>query len=157
MIGIVCSYAGFCAAGRLKKRRDTIRGFIASLKAAETEILFGRTDLREIFKRLSAGSCENDFFGACAKYTGELGIRQAWSRALNETTDMLKNDEKEVIRSLGSELGMSDVEGQKRAIERVCGLLERAYDEANGEYMRLGGVYRKCGVLCGAFVVIVLL
>lgn len=154
MIGTVSTYCGFAAAERLKQRRELIKGFISSLKAMETEILFGRGSLGEIFRRLDGRFIKQKFYGVCADYIERMGIKKAWETSLSETAQGLKAEEYDILNALGGELGMSDTDGQKRAIDHVCTLLERVYDEADKEYVRLAGVYRKCGILCGAFIIL---
>lgn len=156
LIGAVCAWYGFLSADRLKRRRTFLNEFIASLNALETEIAFGRYELGVIFGRLDEARGLFGLYGRCAALLETEGIRSAWHNAVREAAGAgcLKKEDIQAIESLGSELGMSDVNGQKKVIERVCGLLEPQLKNAEEDYKRLGRVYRSCGILAGIFVVI---
>lgn len=156
MIGIVCAAAGFRMADRLKRRKDFITSFITALTVMQTEIEFGKYELKEIFKKFYGIRALCGFFESCAEYMGEKGVRRSWSLSAEMVRDKagLKKQDIESIISLGSELGMSDVGGQKKSIGRCIELLKNNACDADREYTRMARVYRGCGLLAGAFVVI---
>ncbi|MGM9936954.1 MAG: hypothetical protein ACI38A_06385 [Candidatus Ornithomonoglobus sp.] len=83
-------------------------------------------------------------------------MRSAWGLAAKEAAGQgcLKKEDISVISSLGSELGMSDVDGQKKALKRVSELIRPLAENAGDEYTRLARVYRSCGVLAGIFIIL---
>ena len=89
----------------------------------------------------------------------ERGIKRAWSEAVDAAAGRaaLTEGDCEALRSLGPELGMSDITGQKRAIERASELLSQRAAEAEADCERLTRVYRGCGLLSGAFAVLMLM
>lgn len=154
MVAIVCTYFGFSQSDRLKKRKDFLAAFLNALSFLETEICFGRYDLKSIFKRID----DKKLFGLytdCAEYISKLGIKKAWKNSVNSVSGYLKPSDADAVLSLAAELGMSDVEGQKNAIKRTSQLITQCADNAEEEYARLGRVYRSCGVLAGIFVMII--
>ena len=159
IISGVCIWLGFSFSDRLKIRSIFLTQFISALLSAETEICFCASNLRIIFKRLSKEPQLYGFFGDCLGNMDQMGIRKAWERASENIKERacLKDKDTEIIRQLGNELGMSDVQGQKEAIERICSLLKINETEARDEYIRLSGVYRKCGVLTAVFAVLILI
>lgn len=156
LIGSVCAYYGFISADRLRKRRDFLNEFKASLSVIETEITLGRYELGEIFRRIDHNQRLYGLYGLCASLMAEKGIKSAWGIAAERVSGQgcLKKEDISVISSLGSELGMSDINGQKKALRRVSELIRPLADNAGDEYTRLARVYRSCGVLAGIFIIL---
>ncbi len=156
MIGSVCAWLGFVMADRLKKRRDFLSAFITSLTVLETEIEFGRRALEKAFAELDKEELFG-FYRLCRDEMREIGIKKAWERAAEKTAEKayLNQGDIRAISSLGAELGMTDVGGQKKNIARAREILAGCFDEAESDHKRLAKVYKSCGVLAGIFIVIV--
>ena len=156
LIASAAAWFGFAAADRLKRRRDFLIAFGTSLTVLETEIEFGRYELKRIFKRIGDDKKLYGFYGICGDEIKEKGIKKAWSSAVEKAADAasLMSSDKDAILALGHELGMSDVSGQKKSIERCASLLSQGAENAGSEYTRLAKVYRSCGILAGAFIVL---
>lgn len=159
MIAGVCAVYGFIKADGLKKRRDFLESFISSLSVIETEIEFAACTLEEIFDRLGDTKSLCRFYGYCRSETAALGIKRAWENAVSSVSDKvcLSPYDEHAVRTLGGELGRSDTRGQKKAIARTRELLRERYKEAEVEYSRGARMYRSCGLLMGAAVVLILL
>ena len=157
LIASVVVWLGFAQADRLKRRRDFLTAFGTSLTVLETEIEFGRYELKRIFERIDDNGKLFGFYGICASEIEEKGIKKAWSSATDKAVDAanLNSQDKDTILALGHELGMSDVSGQKKTIGRCAALLSQGAENAAGEYSRMARVYRSCGILAGAFVVLI--
>ncbi len=156
LIASAVVWFGFAAADRLRRRRDFLTAFGTSLTVLETEIEFGRYELKRIFEKLDGSGRLFGFYGICASEIEDKGIKKAWSGAAKKAADAacLNTQDKEAILALGHELGMSDVSGQKKTIERCAALIAQGAQNAESEYARLAKVYRSCGILAGAFVVL---
>ncbi len=159
MICIVSSYCGFFMADRLKKRRDFLRGMENALSFIQTEIEFGKYELRYIFKRIEDSPSLCGFFKCCTDAMKDNGIKSAWKKAVEKIADdaNLKEEDKTALEELSKELGMSDVCGQKKAIERTVALINGYGKHAEEEYLRLSKTYKGCGVLLGVFFLIILI
>ena len=156
MIGIVCAAYGFGRAAALKRRCDFLREFMNSLSVMETEISFGRATLGEIFIKIDAPELLG-LYTDCAQNISGHGIRRAWQFAAEHAADAASLDkaEREAIYSFGSELGKSDIEGHKKAIARVAGLISGYAAAAEDEYRRMGRVWRSSGILAGALCMLI--
>lgn len=156
MIASAPVWLGFAAADRLRRRRDFLVAFGTTLVVLETEIEFGRYELKRIFSRMCDNKNVYGFYDICSEKIEEKGIKKAWNDAVETVADTayLTDMDKDALLALGKELGMSDVSGQKKAIERCAALLSQGAENASGEYYRLARVYRSCGVLAGAFIVL---
>lgn len=158
MIAAVCVMYGFSSADRLRRRRDFLTSFLTSLSVLETEISFKRHALAEIFERLDDKALLG-LYEHCRKGIERDGIRSAWSDAANAASDAagLKPSEREAVLSLGTELGMSDISGQRAAIGRTRELTAALAGAAADDYKRLGRAYRGCGISAGIFFVLMLI
>jgi stage III sporulation protein AB len=158
MIISVCVYAGFRSADRLKKRSVYLRNILTALNILETEIEFGGKQLKKAFETLDKSSDTRGIFRLAAEKTEALGIKRAWSEAVNEkkTELCLCDDDTEALTALGTRLGMTDTENQIKNISYVRELLTAQQETAEGEYKRLGRLYRSGGVLGGLFLVLIL-
>ena len=158
LIGAACAMYGFLSADRLKKRYVFFREFITSLSVLETEITFGKYELHRIFRRMEDKPELCGLYDICAENIKEHGIRRAWETAAEKTAAEagVKREDIPVIRSLGAELGMSDIQGQKNAIARTMELAKKCETRAAEEYNRLGRAYRACGMLAGVFCVLMI-
>ena len=155
LIFAVSTYCGFYISGRLKTRCDFLRAMSDALSFISSEIEFGQYDLEHIFKRIKIPAV-SDFFGACAKFIKSDGVRQVWgSEVLN--CNVIKSEDADILLQLGSQLGRTDIEGQKNAISRAISELDKNAKAANEEYIRLGKTYRECGALLGLFFMIILI
>ena len=154
----VCMWWGCRAAESLRRRKVFLESFVTSLSALETEIVFGRYELGDIFSRADPERKLCGLYQRCAAYLPELGIRKAWRRSAEEAAEAaeLTAADTEIISSFGRELGMSDPDGQVRAIRRITELIGKNAEEADERYRRLSRVYRGCGILTGIFAVLVL-
>lgn len=159
MIAMVCAWFGFRSADGLKRRHEYLKQFISSLCALETEITFAGYELKTIFQHNAKNDLLHDFYILCADRIEADGIKSAWRSSLHDIKDnaCLKADDIAVMEQLGNELGMSDINGQKKAIERTCELLKSNEQSSYEEYARLAKVYRSCGVLAGIFVIIAIM
>lgn len=159
LICAVCIWVGFSSADRLRRRRDFLESFVTSLSVLETEIVFGKYELEDIFGRMSADERLYGMYKLCAGQIGEYGIKRAWNDAVSAVADAasLTDNDIDTVCALGPELGMSDINGQIRAIERTSELASKNAAEAGERCARLTRVYRGCGVLSGAFAVLMLM
>ncbi len=163
LIGIIMlcisAYMGFYLSDRLKRRRDFLKEMSVALSQLATEIEFSHTALSRIFELFCDRRELCGFFTDCKGRMDSLGIRRAWQAAAEEMGEraMLKCDDIRILASLGSELGMTDISGQKTAIARVIRQLDANAVTADEEYSRLGRTYRQCGLLVGVFFIIILI
>ena len=159
LIGAVCTMYGFLSSDQLKKRYVFFREFITSLSVIETEITFGKYELRKIFRRMEDKPELCGLYSICAENIKEIGIKRAWEQAAEAAAEKacIRSEDISMVQSLGAELGMSDVEGQKNAIARTRELAKKCETTATEEYNRLGRAYRLCGALAGVFCVLMIM
>ena len=158
LIFIVSTYYGFYFSNRLKKRRDFLRAISGALSFIATEMEFTHRTLESIFRRVETRPALCDFFSHCIRQMEEDGIRKAWQESVFICADEagLKSEDKESLIQLGSQIGMSDIEGQKTSIRRTIAHMDEYAKSADEEYVRLSKPYRSCGILLGVFFLIII-
>ncbi len=158
MVATGALWWGMCEAKKLRDRVEFLKAVSSGLVRTKTQIEFGRFDIGYIFKKFNIDK-DRGLFKMCSENILQMGIKNAWESAVNHSCDdgFLKKDDKNVVLQLGNSLGMSDVEGQKNNIDMVVAELEKSILTAEDENMRLGKVYRGCGVLLGVFIMIILI
>lgn len=158
LIFIVSAYCGFYFSGRLKTHRDFLKAMSGALSFISAEIEFAHSELENILMRADTSTALCGFFSVCVPEIKKCGIRSAWTKAVDECADRasLKDEEKDVLIQLGGQIGMSDVEGHKKAISRAVRQLDEYAKIANEEYTRLSKPYRSCGILLGVFFLIMI-
>lgn len=106
----------------------------------------------------------------CNKRFEELGFLKAvhseketdfsflWEKSVSECNyDFLNNEEIEFINDIGRKLGKTDICGQLNTIKYEKNEVEMMLKNAEKEYIAKGRLYRSLGVLCGAFIAILLI
>ena len=156
MVFFVFAYCGFYLSGRIKARRDFLRAMSGALSFIASEIEYSHYDLIDIFKRADSSPSLCGFFTRCAEGIEKYGIRKVWDKEVGECVDLGLLKDGEILKELGRQLGMSDIEGQKKAIERTVAVLDDNGKTADEEYVRLSKPYRSCGILLGVFFLIIL-
>lgn len=155
MIIVAGSAIGFLKADSLKKRVEELEKIITGLNLLETDIGYGRKDLKEIL--IAIGESQGiGLFLEIAKCMDEIGIKKAVCSALLEE-ESLKPTDIAPILELGENFGMTDVTSQIKAIKRTVSVLSERKSEAEEEYKRLGKLYREGGVLGGILGAVILI
>lgn len=158
MIFAVCAYGGFSLSDSMKKRCAYLKNAIAALNLLETEITFGGSRLSKAFEKLDAAADTRGLFKAAAEAAERVGIKRAWKDAVKSKQSELRftKEDAQTLMSLGERLGMTDTENQVKNIQYVKKRLELQLEGAEGEYDRMGRLYRNGGILAGTFLVLLL-
>lgn len=154
---------GFIQATKYIDRPKELRTLIHALQRLETEIDYGHTPLPEAFTIMakSIDAPINRLFQSMAyllQGDEELSLQEAWTRAIDEnwSSTSLKNREKEVLLRIGSVLGMSDSENQRKHLELARIQLKAEEASAREEQDKFVKMWRSLGVL-GAVLIVILM
>ena len=147
MIIFAGSMIGFLKSDGLKKRAECLDRLISGLNLLETDISYREADLSKTL--LSIGENHKiGMFKTIANNLSKDGIKAATDKALEAEEFLLERD-KEPIRALADNLGMTDSVTQAGAIKRTVLNLSEGKKHAQEEYTKLGRLYRSCGGLGG--------
>lgn len=161
LVAAGCGWAGILAAGRLRRRVETLEALCAGLEQLERELSLCLTPLPQLMAGL-AGRVPHSargLFAGCAQALEEPdreAFFQTWDR-LTELLPDLTEEDRRALRPLGQVLGRYDAPGQVRAVEGARRRLEVLCAAAREDSRRLGGVYRAIGAAGGGFLAVLLL
>lgn len=155
--------AALCAQKSDKARLQALLSLREKLFGLERELSEGQRELWTVFRELvqKGGSEEvQRFFTAlCAKKeeVGEKPFSTLWSECICAALPSLDEEDAGELRSLGSVLGISDLDAQCAAIERVCAAFEKHAADLRAHFAEKSRVTWGVSFSLGAFVVILLM
>lgn len=154
---------GILYSGRLSTRHRELNNLRRHMQMLETEITYGATPLPAAMVNI-AGRTEglaSSFFqlvASCLSDRSFYSFKDAWAYAADSVYSGTPLDwaDIELIKGLGSILGGSDREDQKKHFELFYMQLRHQEEKALEEMRRSGRMYRSLGFLLGIAVVVVL-
>lgn len=154
---------GFQQAARFVERPRQLRQLSHSLQRLETEIGFGHTPLPEALERTADAASEpiasllREAAAGIWK-TEELSFRESWEQAveLHWGATSMRNNEKQVLLRLGSTLGISDKEDQKKHLRLALNQLKAEEDAAREDQSRYEKMWKSLGILIAVLIVILM-
>lgn len=147
---------GFFEADKLWRRKEKLEQILFSLKLMENEVVYGKRDIKSVLSSIGY-SLDISYLVYGAENIERQGIKTALCEAVDKYEKDILGTDKETLKILWENLGMTDSASQVKAIRHVRGILEEAKSVAEGEYAKLGKLKRGMGFLGGVFAVILLL
>ena len=138
-------------------RVKSIEEIMLMIQIISTEIKYCKTPLNEIVNKLS---CNNDFthlkfISKCENLLESQTFPSAWKRSVKESE--LHEADKQLLVSLGNNLGTSDIEGQLSNCELHKELFENNYMCAKEKCSKFGKLYTSLGLFGGVLVAVVII
>ncbi len=145
-------------ARRLSVREKSLRGFLNAFSMLEGEISFSGKHLSDAFLQIGR-ICGMKIFSDTAKSIPEYGFSKSWETALSsyQKSLCLTGEDLEILMILSEQLGKSDRDNQIRHLHHVSTLTQNQLRNAADQKKTLSGLYRGMGVLCGFFLMLMLL
>jgi len=154
---------GFFQAAKYVQRSKQLRILIHALQRLETEINYGQTPLPDAFNRTSQMTEQPIaiLFEQTAKLLEneeELALHEAWLQAVEYCWGYtaLKSREKEVLLRMGTVLGMSDSDDQRKHLQLAQLQLKSEEEGAREEQQKYEGMWKSLGAL-GAVLIVILM
>lgn len=166
IIGVVIVLFGSVGIGwsiirRMNARVTALRSLAAALDGLEYELDFTLPSM-EVWLQSAADRATEPaalFFRTCVKRMKAqegVALSEVWREAAEKELSVLKPDDMETLRLVGSVLGRYDAESQKNAISTARIRLEAQTKQALEEFGKCGKVYGTLSAAVGIFLVIVL-
>lgn len=144
----------------LSKRTSTLKAMEYMLEEIELLIRFRSADVYEIIDSLQRSPQLKNlkFIKYAVEHLGDnVPFDCLWEKAIDEYNEnFLKAEDIELLKSIGKEIGKSDLEGQISIIELKKNELSALIRRSEEEYTGKAGMYRSIGILGGALVSILL-
>ena len=156
------TYIGFDMSNRLSDRTKQIRQFILSLQMLEAEMEYSQLTLQQIFRTIGKKTTYpiNNFYNQLAEHFDFVvtDFLDVWDQELDRLTTVsaLKNNELEIMKQFGRNLGQHTFIQQQKHITLAIHHLQQQLDEANDQRVKYEKMMKSLGVLIGIFIVLIL-
>ncbi|MBR2488905.1 MAG: stage III sporulation protein AB [Clostridia bacterium] len=137
---ICCSAAGFLKSSALKKRADKLSCFIKNLQELSERIRSGEGEIKQL--------CSICF---------EKNLGEFENGRFSFSKDFLTKEDISLLSEFFENLGMRDSLREYERCMLYKKLIENKQSDAEGDFRSLSGLYNTLGVLCGVFLIIILL
>ncbi|RFA37142.1 stage III sporulation protein SpoAB [Virgibacillus dokdonensis] len=157
------TWIGFEWSNRLANRPKHIRQVKNALQILEAEMMYSHLPLQDAFYTIQKQTPFpiHAFFDRLYKNMNyeSKDFQVVWENSLETFMDIscLGKNEKEILLQFGQTLGKHDFLQQQKHIQLAASHLERELEAANEQYQRYGKMTKSLGVLCGVFIVLLLL
>ncbi|HLR80083.1 MAG TPA: stage III sporulation protein SpoIIIAB [Bacillota bacterium] len=148
---------------RLDERPKHIRHMKNALQILEAEILYSQLPLPDAFDTIAKQIPEpiSPFFN---RLGGQLrqhnrDLYNVWNREVDELIDCsaLDANEGEILKQFGRTLGQHDFDQQQKHIHLTVKHLDRELDDARDNQFKYSKMAKSLGLLCGLFIVLLLI
>ncbi|SEO30591.1 stage III sporulation protein AB [Amphibacillus marinus] len=156
------SLIGFEYAERLKQRPKQILQLKVALQIMESEIIYSYTTIGQICLKIAEQSPKpcNYFFASIGRQLSyHDNLSTLWNSELIKLKNCsaLKQQEIDILKQFGYTLGTFDAKEQRKQTQLACVHLDRLFQEAQVDHLKLGKVYQGIGLLSGILMTLVLM
>lgn len=156
-----CTSIGFLMSKIFSDRLEDLKNLGLLINILQNKIKFTQLPLNEIFEQIGTMNIKSkikNIFLECSKNLKQMNMEKSWNEAIeNEMFFLnLNNEDIDMLASLGSTLGKSDIEGQ---ISELSEFKERLYSqikEAEIQKSKNSKLYKSLGTIVGLVIVILL-
>lgn len=158
---ISCTSVGFLLSKRYSDRTKELKSLSNLINILQNKIKFTHKPLGEIFEEISNVQ-ENIEISKIFSKTGQRlekqKIEDAWNETITEQRIFLnfKDEDIELMKSLGNVLGKTDIDGQMSEINQFKVLLESSIKNSEEEKAKNSKMYKSLGAIIGLAIVIIL-
>ena len=158
---IIAAFGGFVGlffSLRLKEREKTMSSVLLLIKELTVQIRYTNTEIGDI---LTSAANNVEFNGLyfvceCSKLNEKGNFHFLWKEGVKKQP-FLEAKDRELLNTLGDNLGQTDTEGQLSFLEMYEELIKKNLEQAAKDYADKGKMYRSVGLLCGLAVGIMVL
>ena len=160
---LACSTSiGFLLSNKYINRVEELRSLSKLINVLQNKIKFTRKPLKDIFNELSKleenKNIKRIFINMSQNLENSV-VSESWRKTIEEEKEnlSLKEDDINILKTLGSTLGKSDVDGQLSEINLFTELLKNQIQKAEKEKEKNSKMYKSLGTIIGLVIVIVLI
>ena len=152
---------GFLLSKRYTDRVKELNTISSLINILQNKIKFTHMPLTEILEELSninTNSKISDLFYKISQKIKTKTTKEAWDESIEEEKIYLnlKNEDINLIKSLGSALGKTGIEGQMSEINQFNTMLQTQIQKAEQERTKNEKMYKSLGTIVGLAIVILL-
>lgn len=153
---------GFLLSNRYINRVEELKSISKLINILQNKIKFTRKPLKDIFSDLSKiedNENINSIFFKVSQNLDNQKMNETWNNIVEEEKRnlSLKDEDINLLKTLGSILGKSDVDGQMSEINLFIELLKVQIQKAEKEREKNSKMYKSLGTIIGLAIVIILI
>lgn len=158
LIFISSSLIGKILSKKYSYRLEELEELKNALNIFKSKIKFTYEPIPEIFEEIYMNTNKNigRIFKIAKDKMKQESSGTAWEKAVEETDNNLKNEDKVILKTLSKLLGQTDAEGQISQIEITQNFLEGQIKDAQEEKQKNEKLYYRLGTTIGLVIVIIL-
>lgn len=163
LFGIVAGSTsiGFIISKGYSERLDELNAFNTLINILQNTIKFTKLPLKDIFEQIGNITIKTrvkNIFINCSQKIKDTTLENAWKQAIDEEMDYLnmKNEDFDVIDTLGNTLGKTDIDGQMNELNHFKERLNIQIKQAEEEKRKNSKMFKSLGTIAGLVLVIIL-
>ena len=157
-IFLTSSQIGLIKSKNFKKRVEELNKIESSFNLFKTKIEYTNDVIEDIFKQISSiiyNDRTNIFLNTIDKNDNKR-LFESWSTSLDENL-FLKEDDKELLKIFGKNLGKLDKKGQVFQVDVIISLIKKQIKKAEEDVKKNEKMYKSLGSIIRAIIVIILI
>lgn len=158
LILILFSMIGKFKAKKYVYRLEELEDVLNALNILKNKMKFTYEPIPGVFREISENTCKNigNIFRIASKKMEKTTASIAWEESVESSNTNLKEEDKQVIKTMSKLLGQTDIDGQVSQIEITEKFLEKQIKEAEEERRKNEKLFTRLGTIMGLAVVIIL-
>lgn len=158
-IFLTTSAIGILKSKKYIDRVNELKEFKNALNMFKTKIKFTYEPIPEIFNQIyeSTNSYTGLIFKIASTNMKVLTAGEAWNSAIDMDILNINNEDKDILKNLGKQLGETDLEGQINQIELTADFIDEQIVKAEKDREKNEKLYRTLGMTMGLAIVIILM
>ena len=163
LFGIVAGSTsiGFIISKGYSERLDELNAFNTLINILQNTIKFTKLPLKDIFEQIGNITIKTrvkNIFINCSQKIKDTTLENAWKQAIDEEMHYLnmKNEDFDVIETLGNTLGKTDIDGQMNELNQFKERLNIQIKQAEEEKRKNSKMFKSLGTIAGLILVIIL-
>ena len=154
----VCGYIGYLKSIKYQNRLEEQKAFFNLIQTIKSKIEFTATPIQEILNEYQAPKSLQNFIKIVLQNLAEQQtLEQSCQNALNQSTNDLTKEDKQIITNLTKQLGTTSKQDQLNYLTQTLMLLNRQIEEATIQKNKNLPLHRKLGLLAGLTLAILLI
>ena len=155
----VCSYMGFSAGEKEKKRKEQLFAFLRLFYHVKNQINSFSMPTKEIYKNFSDKTLSQCGFLDFLNSRGENVYVNQWENALKkcEKNLCLSQNEKNLVYGFGKNIGKSGKENQIKNFDYYISETEKVFEKLKSETSKKIKAYRALGFSIGAMIALLII
>lgn len=153
------SIIGILMAKKYSNRLNILKNIKEGLNIFEVKMNFTCDTIPDVFREISTKieKSSGKIFSDAVVYLQNSSVQQSWEMSIDKNSDYLKEEDKNILKSLGKLLGKTDINGQIAQLKLVNNFLEKQINDAEEEKNKNEKMYKKLGVIVGMAMIVVLI